>query len=270
MPDTPRAKIALFLTLTATFSALAYWRMFSPGHVAGTADILILMWCPGVAGLLTRLITQRNLAGEGWKPWPPGPLLLGYALPMFYAGPVYLVAWLSGLAGFDTGGWSASGGLVFLATMGVLQSLLGATGEELGWRGLLVPELAKVTNFRGTALISGAIWAVWHMPLIIFAGYHGAGTPLLYSIACFAIMVVGLGTLMAWLRLGSGSVWPCALLHATHNLFIQGVFDAATVDRGGAAWLTGEFGAGLAVMALLFGWWALRRGDQVAKLGSSR
>lgn len=259
MPDTPKAKIVLFLALTAMFSALAYWRMFSPGHVAGTSDILILMWCPGVAGLLTRLVTQRNLAGEGWKPWPPGPLLLAYMLPLLYAGPVYLAAWLSGLAGFDAGGWSASGGLLFLVSVGVLQSLLGATGEELGWRGLLVPELAKVMSFRGVALTSGSIWAAWHLPLIILAGYHGAGTPLLYSIACFAIMVIGLSAMMAWLRLHSGSVWPCALLHATHNLFIQGVFDAATVDRGGAAWLTGEFGAGLAVMALLFGWWALRR-----------
>lgn len=283
MPDTPKTKIILFLTLTAAFSALAYWRILTPGSSGGSGSVILLMWCPGIAALLTRLITQRNLRGEGWGLGRRLRMLpAAYFLPLLYAGPVYLLAWLTGTAGFDPAGWSIAGmgadpllGIWLLISWGMVLSLCSATGEELGWRGLLVPELAKLTGFRNTALISGAIWATWHMPLIILAGYHGDETPLAYSIVCFAIMAMGLSVFMAWLRLSTNSVWPCALLHASHNLFVQSVFDAATVQRGGTAWLTGEFGAGLAVMALLFGWWALRRArrdgvDQVAKLGSSR
>lgn len=33
---------------------------------------------------------------------------------------------------------------------------------SLGWRGFLVPELAKFMSFTSVALTSGLIWAVWH------------------------------------------------------------------------------------------------------------
>jgi membrane protease YdiL (CAAX protease family) len=211
------------------------------------------MWCPGVAAILTRLITQRNVRGQGWKPRTLKLLGLAYILPVLYALPVYLLAWGIGLGGFDPSKWAAQGslspaaGLLILASVGVLVSFLSATGEEIGWRGLLVPELAKLTSFRNTVLISAAIWAAWHMPLIIGANYHGEGTPIAYSIACFIAMVVALSTIMAWITLKSGSLWPAALLHATHNLFVQAVFDTSTVNRGSTGWLTGEFGIGLVV-----------------------
>lgn len=270
MLDTPRAKISLFLALTLIFSALVYWRILTPGRTAGFGDVILLMWCPGVAALLTRLITQRNLRGLGWTLGRLRMVPVAYLLPLLYAGPIYLFAWLTGIGGFDPQGWSAAGaslrigpdpfsGLYVLLSWGMLLSLFTATGEELGWRGLLVPELAKLTGFRNTALISGAIWAAWHMPLIILAGYNGGPTPLIFSIVCFTIMAMGLSVFMAWLRFAADSVWPCALLHASHNIFVQGIFDAATVNRGGTAWLTGEFGAGLAVSALLVAWWTFRR-----------
>lgn len=266
MLDTPKAKIGLFLALTFLFSALVYWRILDPGSDAGAGHLMLLMWCPGVAALLTRLATQRNWRGQGWGLGRPHMLPVAYVLPLLYAGPLYVLVWLTGIGGFDPEAWSSSRhgvdpllGLWLLLSWGVLLSLFTATGEELGWRGLLVPELAKLTGFRNTALLSGAIWTAWHMPLVILGGYNGGPTPLAFSIACFAIMVMGVSVFMAWLRLHAGSVWPCALLHATHNLFVQGIFEAATVDRGATPWLTGEFGAGLAVMALLLGCWALRR-----------
>jgi len=65
---------------------------------------------------------------------------------------------------------------------------------------------------------------------------------------------------MAWLRLRSGSVWPAALLHASHNLYIQGYFDRVTADTGITKYLTGEFGAALAITAAITGFifWRLR------------
>ena len=51
-----------------------------------------------------------------------------------------------------------------------------ATGEEIGWRGFLVPELAKVLPFTGVALVSGLIWASWHYPITAVV-YRDAGLP---------------------------------------------------------------------------------------------
>jgi membrane protease YdiL (CAAX protease family) len=52
---------------------------------------------------------------------------------------------------------------------------------------------------------------------------------------------------MGWLRLKSGSLWPCAMLHASHNLFIQAILDRITAPVGGALYVTTEFGFGLVV-----------------------
>jgi membrane protease YdiL (CAAX protease family) len=137
--------------------------------------------------------------------------------------------------------------------LGALQSMLSATGEELGWRGFLVPTLARSMSFTRVSLISGAIWAVWHMPLIIFADYNG-GTPAWYSVMCFFVMVVSMGFVFAWIRLRSGSVWPAAILHGAHNLFVQAFFDRVTVDTGPTKWLTSEFGAALAITIGVTAW----------------
>lgn len=83
------------------------------------------------------------------------------------------------------------------------------------------------------------------LPVILFADYHSAA-PRLYAIACFTVMVLGMSFLLAWVRLGSGSVWSAALLHAAHNFWVQTVFDPLTRDTGPTAYLTGEFGAALA------------------------
>jgi membrane protease YdiL (CAAX protease family) len=64
--------------------------------------------------------------------------------------------------------------LFLLATVGFLINVVYALGEELGWRGLLVPELAKVTGFGGTVAISAGVWALYHYPLILFGDYHSA------------------------------------------------------------------------------------------------
>ena len=73
-------------------------------------------------------------------------------------------------------------------------------------------------------------------------------------------MAVGISFAFAWLRLKSGSVWTAALLHASHNLYIQGYFDVVTVESDTTMYLTGEFGAGLAIAAVVvaFVFWRLR------------
>ena len=251
MTETKR-KIVLFLGLTFGLSAITW----IPQIGAGTIHplwILATMWCPAIAAIVTRLITQGNLRGFGWRSGKMKWLALAYILPLFYALPVYLIAWSSGLGVFDEGKWivlpgfTPLTGLVMIVTAGLAASLLSATGEEIGWRGFLVPEMLKMTSFQRTALLSGAVWAIWHMPLIVFADYRGHGTPLIYSILCFAAMIVGLSVIMAWITVKSGSFWPAAMLHATHNLFVQGVFDSATVTDDTSAYWTGEFGVGLAI-----------------------
>jgi membrane protease YdiL (CAAX protease family) len=92
--------------------------------------------------------------------------------------------------------------------------------------------------------VSGCIWGVWHYPGLLWADYN-AGTNARYALACFTLMVIAMSFIMGWLRLKSGSLWPCAMLHASHNLFIQAILDRITAPVGRALYVTTEFGFGL-------------------------
>lgn len=260
--DDTRARLATFLGLTFGLSAVFYWLIISAGSLdaRGGQYVLALMWSPGVSALVTRLVFQRNLRGQGWRPGSIRWLALAYVLPLGYAGVAYALVWLTGLGSVDLSRFRMS--VATFLVLGSLQSLLSATGEELGWRGFLVPTLTRTMSFTRTALVSGAIWAGWHLPLIVFADYN-AGAPTWYSVLCFVVMVLGISFPFAWLRLRSGSFWPAAILHATHNLFVQAFFDRVTVDTGPTEWLTSEFGAALALTAAVTAWVFWRARDAV-------
>lgn len=260
-----RRQVRIFLALAAVLVGLSYIPILQTGRLdtGGGSAVMLVMWAPGLAGMLTQLITTRSLKGMGWRPRTWGLLGLALVLPLLYAFPVYALTWATGLAAFNPQGWTdavpgfpVGQALALLLSFGMVQSMVSATGEEIGWRGLLVPALAKFNSFPRVALYSSLIWLLYHVPLILAADYHGQGTPLWFSLASFAAMVMAMGTLMAWLRTVSQSLWPCAVLHASHNLIVQGVFDAGTRSGPASGYITGEFGLGL-VLTIGIAAWAL-------------
>ena len=261
-----RRKIRTFLLLVTVLVSACYVWMFRSGNL-GQLGVSLLMWTPAVAAMLTQLMTTRSLKGLGWRPRTAQLLGLALVLPLLYALPVYGLTWLAGLGQFDPAGWQAEAGgiavlpaLGLLLTAGMVQSLVTALGEEIGWRGLLVPQLAKVTTLRNMWLISSLAWLLFHVPLIVGGDYHAEGSPLWFSLLCFVILVFGMSAIMAWLRLASGSLWPPALLHASHNLVVQAIFDAGTKPGPISPYVTGEFGAGLAITLGVAGGLLWRRG----------
>lgn len=264
-----RTGILTFLILVFSFSLGPYLLVIHAHHIAVGNGLVVsfLMWMPAAAAFLTCRILRLSLDTLGWR-WRPARFLwLGYVLPLLYATPVYVACWLfiphsfafrsfATVAGESYGfpEWSRASALLLklpvLATIGVILSCARALGEEIGWRGFLLPRLVMRFGWLTGCLLSGAIWAVWHYPLLLFADYN-SGTPKLFSLTCFTLLVFGSAFQLAWLRLRSESLWPCVVLHASHNLFIQSCFDQMTSSTGSAMYLTTEFGAGLAVTCAL-------------------
>jgi membrane protease YdiL (CAAX protease family) len=263
-----RKALTTFLVLTLASSAVYWWIIIANGGLTGRGGVYVfwLMWAPGMSALVTRFVYQRNVRGEGWSLRPWRWLLVGYLVPIAYATVAYAAVWTLRLGRVDLGQFHYP--IATFLFLGTLQGTLSATGEELGWRGFLVPALAERMSFTATAIVSGVIWTAWHVPLIVFGGYN-AGTSTLYAILCFAVMVVSISFPMAWLRLRSDSVWPCALLHGSHNLFIQAFFDRVTVDTGITRWLTTEFGAALAITGAITAWLFWRQRAAVERDDSS-
>jgi membrane protease YdiL (CAAX protease family) len=279
-------RIGFYLLLTFAFSSVFYFLIIRAGHLGAGHGLYVLglMWSPGLAGLISRYRFEGSLRNHGWRWGGARYQWTSYLLPIVYGGAVYLLVWATGLGGFDgaaflnghptlarlglPAGARLALSIAFVGTAGMIASSISALGEELGWRGFLVPELAKVTTFTRTALLSGLVWSFWHYPILLFADYN-AGTPAPYALACFTVMVLGLAFAFAWLRLKSGSVWTGMILHASHNLWIQGIFDRLTVDTGRTKYVIGEFGIGLALAAVVVGWLFWRRRGELPDAAAS-
>jgi membrane protease YdiL (CAAX protease family) len=220
------------------------------------------MWSPALAAFATKRIFGESVRDLPWKWGSPRYPWLGYLIPILYTVPVYAIVWMSGLGAFNLAsltktaesfGWqNFPTGLalalfvVLTASLGMVGKLSRALGEEIGWRGFLVPELAKVTSFPMVALISGLMWAAYHYPVLLFGSYN-AGGPAWFGLSCFTVMVVADSFILAWLTLRSQSLWPAAISHASHNLFIQSIFTPLTRDTGPTRYIIDEFGVGLVV-----------------------
>jgi membrane protease YdiL (CAAX protease family) len=279
LPSPSWRRIAFFLVLTFALSSIFYWQIAAGGKMR-MLPTFGLMWCPGVAALVTRLVFQRNLRGMGWGWGGTRWQALSYLLPPAACLVVYGLVWLTGIGGFSALGLAASFSkelgfpvpfgavLALLLTAGFLSGVVFALGEEIGWRGFLVPELARVTSFTRTALISGAVWAVYHYPLILFADYTSKA-PKGYALAVFTWMIVAASFVFSWLRLKSGSVWTAVILHASHNLFIQEIFDPLTQNREITPYVTTEFGAGLAIAYTVGAWICWRKRGELAAAGAA-
>jgi membrane protease YdiL (CAAX protease family) len=86
-----------------------------------------------------------------------------------------------------------------------------ALGEEVGWRGYLLPALLPLGRVPAV-LITGLVWAGWHTPLILL-GYEFTGTPRPLAMIVFAAFCVTSGAVLAWFRLRTDSVLPGAVAH---------------------------------------------------------
>src|SRR5829696_1043640 len=95
----------------------------------------------------------------GVRAWGLALLLPGLVLSFGYS-----VVWLTGMASFTLAAW----GLVTLPLNLVLTMLLDvplAFGEELGWRGYLLPQLSALGR-RRALLLSGLLQGIWHLPML--------------------------------------------------------------------------------------------------------
>lgn len=269
MRDTPKSATGLYLLLVLLFSSVFWSLIIWTGHLsaAGGSLVLSLMWCPALAAIVSCRLLGRRVRSLAWR-WPAGRYIaMAYFLPLVYAGAAYAAVWAARLGGWNSEfvaliakrsgwphmpPWGALAIFIFLsATVGVIRSVASALGEEIGWRGFLVPELARQMSYTKLSLLSGIIWAAWHSPVLLFADYN-AGTNRWYALSCFTVMVISSSFIFAWIRLKSGSLWPAALLHGAHNLFVQVIFDNLMRDTGRTLWYTTEFGIALAITSVGF------------------
>ena len=263
--------LIVFFVLLFVCTAAGYWLIFRVGRATP------IMLAVGVATILTCLIRKRNLAalGWGWGSWKYQ--WVSYLLPLAIAIVAYLIIWVAGWGGwynsefviqqmkdYDLRNWSDAGIIAFhfllTATYSFVLLLPAVLGEEIGWRGFLVPELAKFMSFTNVALTSGLVWSVWHWPMM-FKGFYGNDiTPLYYQLFFFTLLIVSWAVIMAYLRFKTNSLWTAVIFHMSGNVFLQKVFAPLTIENESSAWYMDEFGAVPALVAFVIAIYFWKKG----------
>jgi membrane protease YdiL (CAAX protease family) len=164
------------------------------------AALLVVGWVYGRTGVraLLRSATDPHI-GRWW--WTA-------AIPFAVSVAGALLAVLAG-ATRPTGADVAMAG-VALTTLPLMLLVNGPLGEELGWRGYLLPRLLRRHAPITATLLLLPLWIGFHLPLIVTA-------PDRFGI-WWALAVAGMAFTMTWLHLRTGgSVLLAIVFHAVAN-----------------------------------------------------
>lgn len=264
---------AVFLLLVGGLYPLGVWLLLRFQSASP------LMLTVGLATVGACLLCRRDLASLGWRWGDWKYQYQSYLIPLAYVAVAHAGIWALGFGGwYDTGfveelragylleSWS-DGSIIALrfvltATVSFVLLLPGVLGEEMGWRGLLVPALAKNLRFTQVALLSGLLWSMWHWPLMFLGFYGNSETPMAYQLATFTLCLVSMSFVMAYIRCKTDSLWPAVTLHMSHNVFLQKFFSPMTEANDATVWFADEFGLAVPLVAACLGLVYWRKGVQ--------
>lgn len=229
--------IFLFITLALGLS-LVYWGLFylhdhgllpfdpasdAMGALRGYGPTLAALVAAAVVyGLdgvsaLWRRVTQWRVPGYLFALAILGPLL----------GSVILVM-LCGLMGADLTITQQTTAIPKLIIIFFFFAIVdGPIGEEIGWRGFLLPRLLNRHGPLSASLLLGLVWFAWHVPLYLATGRVEMTAAFL---AAYALNNVAFSFLHTWFFLRSkGSALLAIVLHTSGN---YSVYLAVTLFPG--------------------------------------
>jgi uncharacterized protein len=217
----------------------------------GLPGLVILMWIPGLLSILLRLILKSGFGDVRFVFGRPRYYVYALSIPLALALLTGLLGAILNIRQFaliepdDLHRASP----VFLSILGF--GLIGAFGEELGWRGFLLPKMVSA-GISHPYLATGLVWACWHLPLIAFGGFY-ATDDVFVMVVAYGLSIVAINFAISELRLRSESVWVATVFHASHNFFFQLAVPTFIFARPGARadlWEIVGGDSGFAVAAL--------------------
>jgi membrane protease YdiL (CAAX protease family) len=240
-PGIDRKRILIFVGITYGITLAAALGIFlDRGRGSALAGISSLMMASAGAlgNIATRLITREGWSNmllrpklrRGWPfymaAWvlPLVAILMGGAIYfLLFPGrfdPSMAMARESGRVSATDSLATVMGGVFLGGLVQVLWLMFIIWGEEFGWRAYLLPKLMPLGG-RKAVLLVGAIWGVFHWPMIFMGFQYGLdywGAPIVGPLL-FVLIILSPSVVYSWMTLRTGSVWPACLAHAVHNTF---------------------------------------------------
>ena len=266
--------------------ALPLWMSDGLGNPLAGLLMPVMMFTPALAAVLVILVLRPVPKGERLRflgMWPLRPAKrVVWMMVLALFGPIVVIAasvaiaalcgWvqldLVAFSGFaeqleaaTPAGVPVPPTIVVIISQLVMIPFAAATinallafGEELGWRGFLVPALRPLGTWP-SLLISGAVWGLWHSPVILLGYNFGR-----FDITGVLFMTGGCiawGVLLGWLRLRSASLWPAVFAHGAMNAagaLVLLLFAAGTtfdMELAGPLGVAGWIACAIVVVALV-------------------
>lgn len=231
--------VALTCFLTWGLLAAALAAGLSYGDAGMTLVLACCMFLPALCSLAVRAIGREGFSHMRLRPhfrrnarmyalaWflPAGLVIAGGALfflllPAAFDGQMTIVAGLlAQTPGAPTAPLVAALQTAQAILIGPIINFLPALGEELGWRGYLLPKLSACMEKRRTILLTGVIWGLWHGPMIAMGHNFGTeywGYPAL-GILLMTVFCVFFGAFLAFISDRTDSAIPAAMAHGGLN-----------------------------------------------------
>lgn len=235
-----RRAIIIFLLLTILGTAVfLFAAQYFLAHLASGLDraiirqllLLLAMFIPAASAILVqRLLFHRPVHDLGWRLGPLRLYLQSYATIALGFIINYGLTW----AFIIPTNWTLANFLdsyapslplptplliiiVPLLTfiLAPIINMIPALGEEIGWRGFLLPALAPLGTVRAIA-ISSTLWALWHLAIISLLGFASV-TATWPAVALSFFMLLAFGLWLSYVWLKTTSTILTAFMHATFN-----------------------------------------------------
>lgn len=187
----PWLVVTVFTVLTFFLSGVLL--AVQPVSGIDPAALSLVQFGPGLAAVLAWAVWRRRLTGmlptAIPRPATAARLAAMVCLCLLCTGVVASVAWAAGAV---PAGFGSAGGVSFALLL--LLQLIGACGEEIGWRGLAQPVLEPAVGRLPAVLVTGLVWALWHVHA--FAAGPVVALSFLLSTLCLAVVFgcVGAGS----------------------------------------------------------------------------
>lgn len=228
--------------------------------ILGALTGIIHTYTPVLALLIMMLVVTRDgYSKAGWASlglhrlglrfWAlalVGPLVVMFAL--------YGLMWSTGVGQFVLPDGFTVPLLVTNLSTGLGIAFALGLGEEIGFRGYLLPRLMHLGTTRAL-ILSGLAHALWHFPLMLLTPIYPILGNWLIVGPIILLTLTTAGVFYGYLQLSSKSVWPSTLAHGVINISFEWLaMFTVTASPLALEYLVGERGLlTLAVTALVAG-----------------
>lgn len=238
----------LRLILFVAFTFVIAWILFllipilglPYGQIGSILFAAAAMFAPTAGNLLTRLVTKEGFHDmylrprfkKNWKYYLAA--FFGPSVVLLISGVVYFLLFpgtfdpdltvLKTIAEKNESISMSAGQMLLISAaqvvlIGPIINVIPTLGEELGWRGYLLPKLRETHSDRAALVITGVIWGIWHAPVIAQGHNYGTqywGFPYL-GIVAMIVFCVAVGIIEGYVTIKTKSAIPAAMIHSAIN-----------------------------------------------------